>query len=77
VCALVAAARRAEAPPPAAPDDLADDAGAEAGADLAVEAAPEDGAGFDPGRKLCPEGACLGVLGSDGRCSVCGRTAEG
>ena len=25
-------------------------------------------------RKLCPDGACLGVLGPDGRCSVCART---
>jgi hypothetical protein len=33
---------------------------------------------FDPAaRELCPDGACLGVLGSDGRCRVCGRSGEG
>ncbi|HZL19945.1 MAG TPA: hypothetical protein VFG23_19575 [Polyangia bacterium] len=29
---------------------------------------------FDPTRRLCPDGACVGVIGSDGLCSVCGRT---
>ena len=30
---------------------------------------------FDPTRrKLCPDGACVGVIGADGRCRVCGRT---
>jgi hypothetical protein len=29
--------------------------------------------GFDPKRKLCPDGACVGVIGADGRCSVCGQ----
>jgi hypothetical protein len=24
-------------------------------------------------RKLCPDGACVGVIGAKGRCSVCGR----
>jgi hypothetical protein len=28
-------------------------------------------------RQLCPDGACIGVIGLDGRCKVCGRTAEG
>jgi hypothetical protein len=48
-------------------------------ADEPLEAAPEDGgsAGFDAGRRLCPDGACLGVIGAGGRCSVCGRTEEG
>lgn len=30
--------------------------------------------GFDPKRRLCPDGACTGVIGSDGRCTECGRT---
>ena len=39
----------------------------------------EDGqtedAPFDPtSRKLCPDGACVGVIGDDGKCRVCGRT---
>ena len=32
---------------------------------------------FDPHRRLCPDGACIGVIGSDGRCHVCGRVAGG
>jgi hypothetical protein len=30
---------------------------------------------FDPSRRLCPDGSCVGVIGADGRCSVCARTA--
>jgi len=26
-------------------------------------------------RKLCPDGACVGVVGPSGVCSVCGKTA--
>jgi hypothetical protein len=29
--------------------------------------------GFDPNRRLCPDGTCVGVLGADDACSVCGR----
>lgn len=25
-------------------------------------------------RKLCPDGGCIGVLGDDGKCKVCGRS---
>jgi hypothetical protein len=32
---------------------------------------------FDPHRKLCPDGGCIGVIGDDGRCRVCGRAAAG
>ena len=32
---------------------------------------------FDPGRRLCPDGSCIGIIGSDGRCTVCGRTDAG
>lgn len=24
-------------------------------------------------RVVCPDGSCIGVVGSDGRCSICGR----
>lgn len=41
--------------------------------EAAFEAAPDAGAGFDAGRPLCPDGACVGVIGGDGRCGVCGR----
>jgi len=33
-----------------------------------------DGPGDD--RQLCPDGNCIGVIGPDGRCKVCGRAAE-
>ncbi|HEY0484240.1 MAG TPA: hypothetical protein VGD37_42265, partial [Kofleriaceae bacterium] len=28
-------------------------------------------------RQLCSDGSCIGVIGSDGRCKVCGRPAAG
>ena len=28
------------------------------------------------GRALCPDGGCVGVIGADGRCKVCGRWAN-
>jgi hypothetical protein len=28
-------------------------------------------------RILCPDGACIGLIGSDGRCKVCGKLYEG
>ena len=28
---------------------------------------------FDPNRQLCPDGSCVGLLGPDGLCSVCGH----
>jgi hypothetical protein len=31
--------------------------------------------GFDANRKLCEDGTCVGVLGPDGRCLVCGRAS--
>jgi hypothetical protein len=31
---------------------------------------------FNPDeRELCPDGACTGVIGDDGKCKVCGTTA--
>ena len=32
---------------------------------------------FDSKRRLCPDGSCIGVVGDDGRCRVCGRDAGG
>ena len=29
--------------------------------------------GFDPTRRLCDDGSCVGVIGADGRCGVCGQ----
>jgi hypothetical protein len=28
-------------------------------------------------RQLCPDGACIGVIGTDGLCKTCGRAAQG
>jgi hypothetical protein len=37
------------------------------------EARGDDGsADLDTDRELCPDGACVGVIGPDGRCKVCG-----
>lgn len=52
--------------------------------ELAAEALTTDvpaddqagGVGFDPQRGLCPDGTCVGVLGADRRCKVCGLAAE-
>lgn len=32
---------------------------------------------FNPGRKLCPDGGCIGIIGSDGKCTECGRPDPG
>ena len=33
---------------------------------------------FDPSRRrLCPDGACVGLIGDNGRCKVCGMPAAG
>jgi hypothetical protein len=38
-----------------------------------TEIAPDAESSFDLKRRLCPDEACIGVLGSDNKCSVCGR----
>jgi len=50
-------------------DEEEEDEDDEAAAD--EEEAAEDGGD----RKLCPDGACIGVIGPDGRCKVCGKEA--
>lgn len=84
----VCGAQGTGAPAPGGPDaaDDRDDAAeadadaAEADADTAAPAAavpapaPGDAPAWDD-RTLCPDGACTGLVGSDGRCSVCGRAA--
>jgi hypothetical protein len=32
---------------------------------------------FNPKRRLCPDGSCVGILGSDGRCTLCGTRDPG
>ena len=60
------------APGVVAPDADADDPGEAA----ACADAPSVRDGDDPwtARRLCPDGGCVGVLGGDGRCPVCGRS---
>ncbi|MGC9982537.1 MAG: hypothetical protein ABSF35_02795 [Polyangia bacterium] len=43
--------------------------------DARTEDAPASDAAeaFDPKRRLCPDEACIGVIGSNNRCSICGR----
>jgi hypothetical protein len=51
--------------------------------DAELEAAAAELAGIKPigdaedeeHRKLCPDGGCIGVIGSDGKCKVCGKEA--
>jgi hypothetical protein len=42
-------------------------------AESAAEPTESDGEWGD--RKLCSDGACVGVIGSDGRCKQCGKAA--
>jgi hypothetical protein len=37
----------------------------------------EEATAFNPKRRLCPDGSCIGLIGGDGRCSACGRSAGG
>jgi len=85
VCGRSASGAKDEPPPagfvpPSFDDTDDDDAAAE---DVAADgasgaaAAPSSGkAAFDPNRRLCPDGECLGVIGADGVCNVCGKKAE-
>jgi hypothetical protein len=37
--------------------------------------AADPASGFDPARRLCDDGSCVGVVGADGACSTCGQKA--
>lgn len=65
VCKVCGASAGAE---PVAPDSVAPDT---AGGDRSSVGDDED----IETRQLCPDGACIGVIGPDGRCKVCGRPA--
>lgn len=43
---------------------------------VGARASGGDPGAFDPGRRLCDDGACVGVIGDDGSCTVCGRMAS-
>jgi len=55
-------------------DDDDDERAEEAPVSAGLEAAPPIGWSS---RQLCPDGRCIGVIGADGRCKVCGRPASG
>jgi len=46
------------------------------GDDEAGEPAAAAAGGFDSSRRLCDDGNCVGVVGDDGVCRVCGRRSE-
>lgn len=53
------------------------EASAGPGAPDAADGADGASVGFDPtARRLCDDGACVGVVGDDGVCRVCGRRSE-
>jgi hypothetical protein len=58
------------------------DAGGQPGNEASADDAPppEMTAGaassFDPNRRLCDDGSCVGVVGADGVCGTCGRKAD-
>jgi hypothetical protein len=58
----------AAAAPPAAPEPEP-----EIDSESVTATASDDDAVFDPQRRLCPDEACIGVIGADNRCNVCGR----
>ena len=43
---------------------------------LAADAAEPGAPTFDPARRLCSDGSCIGVIGADGKCNVCGQPAS-
>jgi hypothetical protein len=46
-------------------------------AEPATEAGDEPaGPAFDPARRLCDDGTCVGVIGADGRCGLCGAASS-
>ena len=57
-------------------DDGAADENRHGDPDADAKTAAPAGAGFDPNRRLCPDGSCIGVIGADGVCTVCGKKAD-
>jgi len=54
-------------------DDEGDDEDNDREDGVAASSSPGDWSA----RRLCPDGACIGLIGLDGRCRVCGRAASG
>ena len=71
--------RRAFTPAAGIEDDDVDEDedGDEDGGRRTRRARGRPGAGaFDPNRRLCPDGGCIGLIGADGVCNVCGQKAD-
>jgi hypothetical protein len=63
----------------AADDDTAFDGGSDDDAsdsELAADAAEPGAPAFDSARRLCSDGSCVGLIGADGKCNVCGQPAS-
>jgi hypothetical protein len=77
VCRRSAGSGGESRPPSSAesPDELRADGsgGDDAQATRSADAAPS---GFDPTRRLCDDGSCVGVVGADGVCGACGQKAQ-
>jgi len=83
VCKVCGA--RGTPPPPRADRAIAENSVADAlgvaeatGAAEVVAAVVPSAAGPEEldDRQLCPDGGCIGLIGADGRCKVCGRSAS-
>jgi hypothetical protein len=61
---------------PIEPSSSADAAGSAALGDAPAVGPGRNDVGFDPTRRLCDDGTCVGVIGDDGTCRACGRRAE-
>lgn len=57
-------------------DDEDDDGDAIGDDASARRMAAQAGDGADDDRRVCPDGACTGLIGADGRCKVCGTVEE-
>jgi hypothetical protein len=81
VCGLTASGETVAAPAAPALHEMAEPHDTEEldEADLGAPEAPTETASaagasaFDPKRRLCPDGSCVGIIGENGRCKVCGR----
>lgn len=61
---------------PAAAEDDYEDEDQDQDEDEGGDSKAASGGGFDPNRRLCPDGDCIGVIGPDGVCTVCGKKAD-
>jgi hypothetical protein len=73
----VCGAASPDGPPPVSAGGTAPDPLAEPPEDARAAGSDGGDADFDPEeRVLCPDDTCTGLVGSDGRCKVCGKPRE-